>query len=1037
MKKLIAAALSLLFVFSIVPIKPATATEQPVTSFPGAEGAGKYVTGVRGATKKKEVYVVTTLEDYIPGKGGTPIEGSLRRGISDVDTKNYNTSNDGRVIVFAVSGVIHLKDTLEIKAKNLYMDGATAPGDGITIGDYRVKIGGGNSIIRNIRFRGGNAKLDDTVTVSANNMIIDHCSFSWSTDETLSMKGVSNVTVQWSIISDSLNASKHDKGAHGYGGIWGGNNVAFHHNLIMNHTSRNPRFDRVQEGNPTKINFVNNVIYNWGKESIYGGEGTSGVNMINNYLKYGPNTFDTNKATIVNPSLNDGGNWYVEGNYLEGFPEITADNWAGGVRPDFGLSAITRLKEPVDFSTNVGGIDYQSNVTAESAQAAYNSVLGSAGAVLPRRDALDARLVSDAKEGKGKLVNDVETDGGYPYENSSVVINQIPEGIMKSPFGTAASGYTAIEEYIHGLDSSKILSNPQVKFTEPALNSIFEAGKPVTFKVDAKALEGAEIEKVELLSNDKKLGSFTKESGSTYSLTVNNFEDGSYNLFAKATDSNKLSTLSSVLVIHVNNKTEIAPWSFMNIGTTAIKGIASVNKDEVTVKGSGSLGEKVDNQYVDAFGFAYQEIEGDFDITTEVGFGSAVDSEAIGGIMLRKDLTSGSVMAAIGMSQVNQFGYRPRFLHRSDENKIVNETNENSADSPYKVRLTRVANLVTGYAIIGGEWKAIGSVELDMAKKVYLGFAVDAHKSSSNFDYLSTFRFKGTTLNKASKITVNNAEKEEVAVPKYIVSGKVDEAMELTVVNNGKITVSPVNIGASGTFEYPVTLSSGKNVIEVSGKNSLGIITRKTITVNYTVTPAKISVTKVIPTEVTEKTLDLSMLVDHKAKVTVNLNGIDIMIKDSAQANEVVNTLITWAEDHNVLEIKAEDEYGVVAILKYEVNYNKNWKGTMFTVEGISMTKMNGTTVSKLEGVNDVFLTAALKNNSDVSKDQSVVIELIDAEGNVKALNKVKAVFQPGETKNIKAAFKLPQNNKGYSIKSYVVSNDNSAEIISNIFTVK
>jgi hypothetical protein len=1034
MKKLIAAALSLLFIFSVIPIKPVTATEQPIAAFPGAEGAGKYVTGVRGATRNKEVYVVTTLEDYKPGS--TPIEGSLRRGISDV-ARTYNTSTDGRVIVFAVSGVIHLKDTLEIKAKNLYMDGATAPGDGITIADYRVKIGGGNSIIRNIRFRGGNAKLDDTVTVSANNMIIDHCSFSWSTDETLSMKEVSNVTVQWSIVSDSLNASKHDKGAHGYGGIWGGNNVAFHHNLIVNHTSRNPRFDRVQEGNPTRINFVNNVIYNWGKESIYGGEGTSGINMINNYLKYGPNTFDSNKATIVNPSLNDGGNWYVEGNYVEGFPEITADNWAGGVRPDFGLSAITRLKEPVDFATNVGGINYDSNITAESAAAAYNSVLGSAGAVLPRRDALDARLVIDVKEGKGKLVNDVETDGGYPYENSTEVINRIPAEIMSAAFIASDSGYTAIEEYIHGLNSSKRLLNPEVKFTVPGLNSIYEAGKPVTFKVEAKAFEGADIEKIELLSNDKKLGNFTRTGDSNYTLTIDGFEDGSYNLFAKVTDSNKLSTLSSVLVIHVNDITEIAPWNFKDIGATAIPGIASMEADIVTVKGSGSLGEKVDNQYVDAFGFAYQELEGDFDITTEIGFGSTVDSEAIGGIMLRKDITSGSVMAVVGMSQVNQFGYRPRFLYRSAENKIVNESNANSADSPYKVRLARVDNLVTGYALIGGEWKSIGSVELDLKEKAYIGLAADAHKSSSNFDYLSTFRFKGTTINKASKITVNNVAAEEVTIPKYTISGQVDEAMELTVVKNGEVAVSPVNVGASETFEYPITLTEGKNVIEISGKNTLGIVTRKILTVTYNVTPAKISVTKVIPAEVNEQTLDLSMFVDRKAKVTVTLNGADIMKRDAVEANETVNALITWAEDKNILEIKAEDEYGVVSVLKYEVNYNKDWKGAMFTVEGLTMTKANGTIVSKVEGVNDVFLTVALKNNSDVAKNQSVVIELIDAEGKVKAVNKIKAAFLPEETKNIKAAFKLPQNNKGYSIKSYVVSNDESAEIVSNVFTVK
>ncbi|MGQ7888748.1 hypothetical protein [Paenibacillus sp. WC2504] len=218
MKKIIAMLSFLFIVASLVPSLAAAA--EPIPAFPGAEGAAMYITGGRGG----DVYEVTSLDDYTSSE--TPIPGTLRYGLAKVANSNAKST----VIVFRVSGTIHLKEKIKTNVYNLTIAGQTAPGDGIAIGNYSVSLGGSNIIIRYLRFRGGFAELDDTFSPNAPKMMIDHCSFSWSTDEVLSSKDKSSITVQWSIISNSLNMSIHDKGAHGYGGIWGGTNMTFHHN---------------------------------------------------------------------------------------------------------------------------------------------------------------------------------------------------------------------------------------------------------------------------------------------------------------------------------------------------------------------------------------------------------------------------------------------------------------------------------------------------------------------------------------------------------------------------------------------------------------------------------------------------------------------------------------------------------------------------------------------------------------------------------------------------------------------------------------
>ena len=386
------------------------AADGDVPAFPGAEGYGMYTTGGR----KGVVYHVTNLND-----SG---EGSLRWALSQTGR---------RIIVFDVSGTIHLKSELRLKNANVTIAGQTAPGDGICVADYPFVIACKNVIIRYLRFRLGNEALkknpdahegDGLGGMDQENIIIDHCSVSWSIDECLSVYGSKNLTVQWCIVSQSLCNAGHSKGAHGYGGNWGGSGASYHHNLLAHHSSRTPRLGpRPGTQTDERMDMRNNVIYNWAGNGCYGGEGMN-VNIVNNYYKPGPATL-TRSETIQQRIASVGirtsdytkhgtssanqwdvmwhvwGKYYVDGNVNTKHDKVTNDNWTYGMYNQIGDNDGTYTKKTRDTIRIEKPIAFV-YTTTHTADQAYEQVLAYAGASL-HRDAIDELMVSDTRNGEG------------------------------------------------------------------------------------------------------------------------------------------------------------------------------------------------------------------------------------------------------------------------------------------------------------------------------------------------------------------------------------------------------------------------------------------------------------------------------------------------------------------------------------------------------------------------------------------------------------------------------------------------------------
>ena len=446
-------------------------------AFPGAKGAGMYTTGGRGG----KVLYVTSLED-------TEQQGTLRWAVKQ---------KGKRTILFKVSGQIRLKSPLKINNGDLTIAGHSAPGDGICISDYETIISADNVIIRFMRFRLGDRSkqaIDAFSGYRNENIIIDHCSISWGIDELSSFYDNKNFTMQWCILAESLRNSVHPKGKHGYGGIWGGQEASFHHNLLAHNDSRNPRFCGSRYSNRPdleKVDFRNNVIYNWGSNNIYAAEGGR-YNIVNNYFKPGPASGSSSSKRIFNPDADNGennqaagifGHFYVKGNYLYGDQTVTNENRLG-----------IKMGDTFDeFAPGVTLKDILSNeefsmlpVTTETAEEAYEKVLSYSGCSLVR-DIHDKRYVADVKSGsytfKGSsgstdgLIDSQEDVGSWPeyktyneYKDSDD--DGIPDGWLENNFpGKKANelndeGYTYLETYLNSLVNHLIPQSDKSEFTD-------------------------------------------------------------------------------------------------------------------------------------------------------------------------------------------------------------------------------------------------------------------------------------------------------------------------------------------------------------------------------------------------------------------------------------------------------------------------------------------------------------------------------------------------------------------------------------------
>ena len=474
-------------VFAFALTLPIQAQEAP--AFPGAEGHGRYVTGGRGG----KVIHVTNLND-----SGT---GSLRWALSQSGTKT---------IVFDVSGYIDLKSQLNVSS-NTTIAGQTAPGDGITLRYYTLYFGKcDNVIVRFIRCRRSQVKdvndgADATWGRQRKNIIIDHCSFSWSIDEVASFYDNRNFTMQWCNITEALANPGHSKGEHSYGGIWGGKDASFHHNFLAHMQNRAPRFNGARyewDGydkdkykntiDAERVDFRNCVMYNWGSgNGCYGGPGGGYINMVNNYYKAGPGT--SNKIRVTEVSVGAKGNstpsnlygycsrYYISGNYVTAASNPENYDWQG-VKYDSGLFTIDGEKYMADknhlygddkeYKQNTSGVDCikvkldepidAGEVTTHKAQTAFEKVLKYCGASFVR-DACDERYAEEAENGtttfKGAIVKragilDVINDPEGTEDPNTASYPTLREEQRPADFDSDGDGIPDEWEIANGLNPS-------------------------------------------------------------------------------------------------------------------------------------------------------------------------------------------------------------------------------------------------------------------------------------------------------------------------------------------------------------------------------------------------------------------------------------------------------------------------------------------------------------------------------------------------------------------------------------------------------
>lgn len=473
--------------------EPKDLPQAEIPAFPGAQGGGMYSFGGRGGA----VLVVSNLNDDGPG--------SFREACE---------SAGPRIVLFNVAGIIRLKDRIRIRAPYITIAGNTAPGDGVCIAGNTVELETHDVIIRYMRFRRGETDAGDrNDSIGGNpigNIMIDHVSASWGLDENMSMYRhmytppgggpdqklpTVNITIQNSIFSEALNIYHH-----AFGSTIGGLNSTFVNNLWACNTGRNPSVGMYGD-----FTFANNVVFNYRHRTVDGGDHRSFYNIINNYFKPGPGTpHEAIAYRLLKPEsgrskvvFDNFGKAYVEGNFVEGYPEVSEDNWKGGVQPSSQApveEVLPKIRSHQPFP--------HAKLKITNARQAYETVLENSGATLPVRDAVDTRVIATVRSGKAAVatvapsslelaakvgyaqkyidevaegvkvgfITDPREVGGYPDYKGTPFRDQDQDGLSddwersnkldpnnKSDAGldSDGDGYSNVEEFINGTDPQR------------------------------------------------------------------------------------------------------------------------------------------------------------------------------------------------------------------------------------------------------------------------------------------------------------------------------------------------------------------------------------------------------------------------------------------------------------------------------------------------------------------------------------------------------------------------------------------------------
>lgn len=446
--------------FSIItlllsPALALTASAADIPAFPGAEGFGATTPGGRGG----KVLFVTNLNDSGPG--------SLREACE---------AEGPRIVEFSVAGTIALKSPITVKNPYMTLAAQTAPGDGICLRDDTFGVATHDVIIRYLRCRLGDvtAKQVDSLDVlhGSSNVIYDHCTATWSIDECLSLSGNNqNITIQWCLIGESLNKSKHSKGAHGFGSLARANGpVTFHHNVWLHNDSRNPRLgDNYGKGTtfPT-FDVRNNIIYDYGATASGLTQGKLKINYVANFIRRGPSS--TAKTPITTGAKSDL-QFFIHDNVFDGNEASTTDNtkfFKSFEMENTNQDGTVAMKKEITIMDQPFEAPH---VTTVPAKDLIDLVLPTVGASLPKRDGVDARLIDDVRNRTGKLIDSQTQVGGWPaLKFTEVPVDSDHDG-MPDAWETAQGlnphdpsdgnldsdkdGYTNIEEYLNGTDPQK------------------------------------------------------------------------------------------------------------------------------------------------------------------------------------------------------------------------------------------------------------------------------------------------------------------------------------------------------------------------------------------------------------------------------------------------------------------------------------------------------------------------------------------------------------------------------------------------------